>query len=394
MTSRAESREEAIFLGPEDLLNRLQTPAFVIGGIALALSLIGAVLTPTQFFRSYLVSYIFWSGIALGCLAILMLQHITGGTWGAVIRRVLESGSATLPVLALLFIPVIVGLTHLYAWARPMEMAHHPLSGFKGIYLSAPFFVGRAVIYFAIWVLVSRLLMRWSAQQDESADPRLGRKLQLLSRGGILLYALTVTLASIDWGMSLDPHWFSTIYGIMFIGGQGVSAFAFVISIMALLARRGRMAEAVSYKQFHDLGNLLLAFVMLWAYFAFSQFLLIWSGNLAEEIPWYVNRKAGGWGGIAIFLILFHFCVPFVLLLMRDVKQRANSLLVVAMALVFVHFIDVYWVIAPSFPHTGGPFHWLDLAVAIGLGGIWVGTYIWQLKSRPLLPLNDPSLSS
>ncbi len=383
---------QALFLGPDHPLSQIERPAFIVGGVGLLLCAFGWGINPQQFFRSYLFAYLFWSGIALGCFALLMLQHVTGGTWGAVIRRPLESATRTLPLIALLFVPLVFGLRHLYEWARLQDVAHDGVLQFKSPYLNVPFFLGRTALYFAVWLTVARLLNRWSLDQDRGPDAAPGRRLELLSRGGLVLYGLTVTFAAVDWAMSLEPHWSSTIYGVMFMGGQAVSAFAFVIPVTALLVERGPLREAVSSKQFHDLGNLLLAFVMLWAYFAFSQYLLIWAGNLKEEIPWYLHRQQGGWGVIAVIVILFHFCVPFVLLLSRGVKRSAQALMRVALALFVIHCVDVFWLVTPAFSARVSV-HWLDLAAAGGLGGVWIGAFIWQLRKWPLLPLHDPSLS-
>jgi hypothetical protein len=358
-----------------------------VGGIA------GAFAAPEQFFRSYLVAYLFWFGIALGSLAILMIQHITGGRWGAVIRRLLESATRTLPLLILLFLPLLFGLPHLYEWARPEAVAHDPVLQNKSKYLNVPFFLVRAFGYFTAWSALVWLLNRWSLQQDEGADPSVARRLENLSRGGLLLLGLTVTFASIDWVMSLEPHWFSTIYGILFAGGQVLSAFAFVIPVAALLADRPPFSTVISAESFHDLGKLLLAFVMLWAYFAFSQFLIIWSGNLPEETPWYLNRLQGGWEWFGVAIIAFHFALPFVLLLSRDLKRSARALSLVAAGVIIVRFVDLFWLINPVFSPAAFAVHWLDVATLAGVGGLWLAMFVQQLKGRPLVPLGDPALA-
>ncbi len=389
--NRTDPSAPALFLSPDHPLSKLERPALLVGAAGLLLCGLGWGTDPTQFFHSYLFAYVFWSGIALGCFAILMLQHVTGGEWGAVIRRLLESATGTLPLVALLFVPLVFGLGRLYEWARPEAVAHEGIRQFKSTYLNVPFFLGRTVVYFAVWLTVARLLNNWSIDQDRSPDPAPGRRMELLSRGGLVLYGLTVTFAAVDWAMSLEPHWFSTIYGVMFMGGQAVSAFAFIIAVAAVLADRGPLGEVISAKQFHDLGNLLLTFVMLWAYFAFAQYLIIWSGNLKEEISWYLHRQQGGWSALALAVILFHFCVPFVLLLSRGVKRSVRVLMTVALGLLAIHGIDVFWLITPAFSNSVS-IHWLDVAAAVGLGGVWIGAFIWQLKKRPLLPLHDPSL--
>jgi hypothetical protein len=380
-------------LGADHALHRIGRMGLGAGAVGLALSALGAFATPDQFLRSYLVAFLFLIGIALGCLAILMISYVTGGAWGAVTRRVLESGTRTLPFLAIAFLPIAIGLGELYAWARPETVAHDPLLQMKHIYLNRPFFLGRAVFYFTAWLLVAHFLNRWSVEMDETHDPAPGqRRLEQLSRGGIVLLGLTMTFASVDWMMSLEPHWFSTIYGILFIGGSVLTAMAVVIPVTALLVEEPSFAAIVTPTQFHDLGKLLLAFVMLWAYFGFSQFLITWSGNLPDEIPWYVSRLRGGWEWVALAIVVFHFALPFVVLLSRDVKRRPRALGLLALALVALRFVDLFWMVAPAFHPAQLMVHWLDAAALLGLGGLWLGVFVRELASRPLVQTNDPSL--
>ena len=391
MVAVAEDRR-AYLLSPDHVLNRIERGALFAGGIGVVLALVGLIVDRRHFFQAYLIAYLFFFGIALGCLAILMVQYLTGGAWGAVVRRVLESATRTLPLLALLFVPLALGLPYLYEWARPDAVAHDPLLQHKHVYLNVPFFLVRTALYFAVWITVARYLNKWSLEQDQVADPLIARRLEMLSRGGLLLYGLTMTFASVDWAMSLEPHWFSTIYGIIFMGAQGLSTFAFVIPIAALIADRPPFSRLITAEQFHDLGKLLLAFVMLWAYFALSQFLITWAANLPEEIPWYLHRMRGGWQYLGIFVILFHFVLPFIVLLSRDVKRHPRTLATVATALIVMRFVDLFWFVRPSMEPAGLSVHWLDVVVPIGVGGIWMWFFVRQLKDRPLLPLNDPSL--
>ncbi|HUI25415.1 MAG TPA: hypothetical protein VL403_04965 [Candidatus Kryptonia bacterium] len=374
-------------------LLRLQRTALGIGVPSLALAGLGGFFNPEQFFRSYLVAFLFWFGIALGSMAILMIHHIAGGAWGAVIRRLLESGTRTLPLLALLFLPLLLGMRELYEWARPEIVAHDEILQHKAPYLNVPFFALRAVIYFAAWLLLSGFLNRWSLEQDRAPSASVARRLENLSRGGLLLVGLTMTFAAIDWAMSLEPHWYSTIYSILIMGGQVLTAMAFVIPMAAWLAQDdGPLADIISPEQFHDLGKLLLAFVMLWTYFSLSQFLIIWSANLPEEIPWYLHRTQGGWQVIAIGLILFHFALPFLILLSRDIKRNARALAIVALGMMVVRFVELFWLITPAFEPSGFTAHWLDLVTLIGVGGLWLSFYVYQLKGRPVVPMHDPSL--
>jgi hypothetical protein len=389
--SQPATNAERFSLGPDHPLLRLQRPARVAGLAALGLALLGWLFDSAQFFRSYLTAYLFWCGISLGSLAILMLQHITGGAWGVVIRRTLESATRTLPLLALLFVPLLFGLPQLYEWADPAHVAHDPILQHKSVYLNVPFFLARAVLYFAVWLTLAYFLNRWSAEQDGGADVE--RRLEYLSRGGLLLFTLTMTFASIDWVMSLEPHWYSTIYGILFIGGQVLSAFAFVIPVVARIAERPPFSSYITADQFHDLGKLLLAFVMLWSYFAFSQFLIIWSGNLPEETPWYLNRLGGGWQWIGIAQIVVHFALPFLVLLSRDLKRNGRLLAGVALGVLGMRFVDLFWLIQPAFSPGAFALHWLDPVALVGVGGLWIAQLIGQLRARPVLPLGEPQLS-
>ena len=379
-------------LAPDHVLVRVQRGAALVAVPAVVVAFVGALLQPEAFFHAYLVSYLFFIGIALGSMAILMVQYVTGGAWGAVVRRVLESGTRTLPLMALLFVPLAFGLPYLYAWARPDVVAHDPLLQHKSVYLNVPFFLLRAALYFGVWLAIVHFLNRWSLEQDTSADPMVTRRLEMLSRGGLLLYGFTETFAAIDWVMSLDPHWFSTIYGILLMGGQGLATFAFAIPVAAALARRPPLSRIITPEQFHDLGKLMLAFVMLWAYFSFSQLLITWSGNLPEEIPWYLRREQGPWLWVGALLVAGHFMLPFIVLLSRDVKRRPAALAAVALAVLAARFIDVFWLVRPTFAGGGLGLHWLDLVTPFAVGGPWLWLFVRELGTRPLVPMNDPYL--
>ena len=368
-----------------------QKRAFILGVVFLVLLAIGALLDRPQFFRSYLVGFLFWTGIAVGSLALLMLQHLTGGHWGLVIRRVLEAASRTLPLLALLFIPIIVGAHSIYPWTHPEEMSKTPALAQKArLYLNLPGFAGRAALYFAIWILLAYLLSKWSVEQDRTAERRYTRNMRMLSAPGIGLFVLTVTFASVDWAMSLNPEWFSTIYGLLFVAAWTLSALAFVIALMAFLGRSEPLQRVVRPNHFQDLGKLMLAFVMLWAYFSFSQFLIVWSGNLPEEIQWYLPRINGGWGAMALSVVIFHFALPFMLLLSASLKRNPSKLLFLAIVILVIRLVDLFWMVAPEFTH--GAFHvsWMDAVAPIAIGGVWLAMFFWQLNKRPLLPINDP----
>jgi hypothetical protein len=364
--------------------------ALAVGFIALLVCVGAALIQPQPFFSAYLSAYIFWIGITVGCLALLMLHHLVGGRWGFMIQRVLEAAIQTLPVMALLFIPLLFGLSDLYPWARAEVVAADPLLQQKAAYLNIPFFVARAVVYFVVWIVLGRLLVKWSLEQDRTADPTLTQRLQKLSGPGLVLYGLTVTFSAIDWVMSLEPKWYSTIFGMIFMVSDGLAALAFVIVVSDLIKNEPPLAQVISADRFHDLGNLLLALVMLWAYMHFSQFLLIWSENLAEEIPWYLHRMNGGWEWVALALVLFLFALPFVLLLSRTTKRSAVILARVATVILFMHWLAIFWMVAPSFYPATFHIHWMDIVAPVGIGAVWFATFLGYLRTRSLLPLRDP----
>ncbi len=374
----------------EPRIQRVRLISLIAGGAAIALAAATAHLDPAQFFRSYLVAYLYWVSIALGCLGIILLHHLVGGGWGFFIRRLLESATRTLALLAALFVPLLFGLSRLYLWAQPASVAADPILIKKQSYLNPQFFTIRAAIYFAAWIVLALLLNKWSADQDRTADPAFQKRLSAMSGPGMLVYGLTITLAAVDWIISLEPHWFSTVYGLLFIVVQALTAMSFIILVATMLSRDEPLRSVASPGKFHDLGNLLFAFVMLWAYLAFAQFLIIWSGNLQEEIPWYIARTTGGWAAVALLLVLFHFAVPFFALLMRPVKRNPKVLAGVALLLMVMSVVDLFWLVVPAFGQTSPQFHLMDLFAFVGIGGVWFGMFLWQLKKRPLLPLHDP----
>jgi len=372
-------------------LDHLQQRSLIVGAAMLVVCAGAGFLSPGQFFRSYLVAFLFWSGIPLGSLAVLMLHHLVGGGWGFVIRRPLEAATRTLPVVALLVVPLVVGIPELYIWAHPGAVAADPLLHHKRVYLNVPFFVARTVGYFIIWIVLAQCLNRFSAQQDETGAGS-SRHLYALSGPGLVVYGLTMSFASLDWVMSIEPDWFSTIYSAVFMVGQVLSALAFLTAILLFLASTEPLSEVVSPRYLNDLGNMLLTFVILWVYMAFSQFLIIWSGNLTDEIGWYLHRVRGGWQWVAAGLLAFHFALPFLLLLSREIKRNASRLALLACVLLFMRFIDMIWNVDPTFEPARIRVHWMDWIASLGVGGIWIGAFVNQLKRRPLLPLHDPEL--
>jgi len=379
---------------PPPLVKQWQQRALIVGAVFMVVLLVGFFMDRVQFFRSYLFAFSFWAGISVGSLALLMLQHLTGGGWGFVIRRVLEASTRTLPLVAILFVPVILGAHRIYPWTNAEEVAKSPVLSVKARFLNLPFFTVRAVIYFAVWLLLAYLLNRWSKLQDLTAELQHTKRMRILSGPGLVLLIFAVTFASVDWFMSLEPEWYSTIYGFIFVAGWALSALAFTIAAMSILSAEEPMSEIVAQSHFHDLGKLLLALVMLWTYFDFSQFLIIWSGNLPEEIHYYLPRMHGGWGAIALAVVVLHFAFPFLFLLSRSFKRNAGKLAIVATLVLLMRLIDLFWTIAPSFLHEHFHVSLLDVIAPIGMGGLWLAMFAWELSKRPLIPINDPQYES
>jgi len=385
---------EQEYQAPESV-GRLQQRAFIVGVIALVIALYGAVRAPELFYRSYLMSFMLVLGLAVGSLGLLMLQHLVNGHWGIIIRRSLESATRTLPLIAALFLPIVFfGMKYLYsAWLEPEELRKEPLSQFQQTYLTAGRFQVRALIYFIIWLALMVIFNSLSKQQDANREDRaLRRRLIMLAGPGIILYVFVMSFAAIDWVMSLSPHWASTIYGFLFVAGQLISSMSLMIAVVVLLARSEPFASVLQQRHLHDLGKLLLAFVMLWAYFDFSQLLIIWSGNQPEEISFYRTRLYGAWGVVAVIVVIFHFFVPFFLLLSRDLKRDAKVLPKIAIWLIFMRLVDLYWMTRPEFTSRAVP-TWLDVVLPIAFGGLWLGLFAFNLKQMPLLPLGDPKLA-
>jgi hypothetical protein len=378
---------------PPPALSRVRNGALVVGLLFSVVIVAGLFIDRAQFFRSYLVGFIFWTGITVGSLALLMLQHLTGGAWGLIIRRVLEASTRTLPLILLLFVPVVVGLNHIYPWMNRAEMDQVPALREKAAhYLNPAFFLTRAALYFTLWSLMAFLLNWLSLQQDRTAEPKLKKRFQIVSGPGLGILILTITFASIDWVMSLEPAWYSTIYGLIFVASWSLSALAFGILMMSWLSKRGPMNAIVRTSHFHDWGNLLLALVMLWTYFAFSQYLIIWSGNLPEETVWYVARKHGGWGAIALGIVILQFVFPFLTLLSRAAKKSPQKLALLAVLILAMRIVDVIWLIEPTYNREHFHLSWMDIVAPIAMGGLWLAIFAWQLQKRSLVPINDPQL--
>ena len=371
----------------------LQRRALVVGLIFGAIAALGAWLRPDQFFRAYLLAFMAWLGVSLGSMAILMLRHLTKGGWGMVIRRILGAAMRCLPLMTLLFVPILFGMPKLYMWARPLDsiqdihLRQH-LEGITGTYLSVHGFIIRAAIYFAIWNVLSLLLTRWSAQQDHPPVRDNSSKFKALSAPGLILYAFSITFAVIDWIMSIDATWISTIFGLSFLIGQVLAGLCFAVVVERILFRYQPMSKLLKPVYVHDHGKFILTFIMMWAYFAFSQWLIIWAGNLPQEITWYIRRLNGGWGYVGLFVALFHFAVPFVVLLSRPFKRDITRLVWLAVWLLLMRYVDLFWIIEPSFSTTF-KVTWLDIIVPIAMGGLYLAYFFRNLSSRPLIPAYD-----
>jgi hypothetical protein len=312
-------------------------------------------------------------------LALTLLHNLSGGTWGNAIRPFLEASARTLPWLGLFFVPLLFGLKELYPWTDAAAVAQDPVLSAKVLYLNVPFFISRAAAYWLLWCGLAMLLTGWAARYRRTGGVALLQRIRRLSAVGLIMYFFSLTLAAIDWAMSMEPHWFSTMYGFLFAVGQGLMALALAIVMARVLSREASMAAAFQKSHFHDLGTLLFAFTLLWAYLSFSQFLIIWSANLPEEIPWYMHRLHGDWQAVGVSLVVFHFAVPFLVLLSRRVKEDAAMLARVALLVILMRFVDLFYTLGPEASPGGLRLHWLDITATAGIGGIWLALFVRNL---------------
>jgi preprotein translocase subunit SecG len=381
-------------------LNRAQMLGWTIGGIALVLGIVGAVISPEKFYHAYLTGYLLVLGLTLGSLGLLLTQHLTSGVWGIVIRRPAEAATRNIWLVAVMFIPIVLGMKYLYSgngtepgWLNAPKTGEHALSAYQQAYLTTHGYLTRAVLYFVIWFALVYFYNLWSRQQDASPDDLSVRKrFRTFAGPGIILYVLAMTFAAIDWVMSLSPHWASTIYGFIFVGGQLIASMCLMILAVVALSGSEPYKGFIRARHLHDLGKLLFAFNMLWAYFAFSQLLIIWSGNQPEEISFYRTRLYGQWGVVAVIVLLLTFALPFLILLSQDVKRNAGLISKVAIWMLVFRLVDLYWMTQPEFRASAWP-NWLDIVLPVALIGLWVGFFAWNLKQRPVLPLGDPKLA-
>jgi len=390
--------EQSYAMSPQlaDAVKKYQNTAAFVGLVFLALTISGYFFVGAQeFLRAYLVGCFFWFGAGMGCLALLMVHFVSGGAWGLIIRRSLEAGTRTLYVMWLAFLPLLLMAPKLYIWADPAHLMDKIVQA-KILYLNMPFLWVRWLIYGAVWLGLTTLLNKWSKLEDETKSTDYSKKLEWLSAPGIVAYFLTITFAAIDFLMSLDPTWASTIYGFLIAVGQGLTALSVIVAVLAMMTKYAPMDHAVTKKHLHDLGKLMLALVMLWAYLSFSQLLIIWSGNLPQEITWYIRRLNGGWQWIGLALLLLHFVLPFALLLSQSLKRNANSIARIAIFIVVIRMLDLIWLVEPNFNNVDHPslasISWMDLTALLGFGGLWMAIFFRGLPTRPLLPLGAPDL--
>jgi hypothetical protein len=384
------------------IIKSIGKKALIVGALGSVVALYLAFTNPTVFFRGYLISYMDWLGVCLGSMVIVMIRHMTGGGWGVIIRRVLGASMRTWPLMAALFIPIFVwGVYFLYPWAQPIHNITDPAirehlekhSFILRDYLNVSGFRTRAIIYFAIWGLISYLLSSWSKQQDQPPIRDTSARFKVVSAPGLIIYALTISFAAIDWVMSLNPSWVSTIYGLLFVAGELILALAFAIVVERILYNYRPMSILLRPSYVHDHGKFLLTFIMVWAYFSFSQWLIIWAGNLPEEITWYYRRLHGGWEYVGLFLVVFHFFVPFFILLSRPFKRDITKLVWLAAWMLFMRYVELFWHIEPSFSETF-TITLADLAIPFAMGGIWVAYFCFNLNQLPLLSAYDATTQS
>jgi hypothetical protein len=369
-----------------------QTAFLALGVIALGAAVAGALIDRRQFFFSYLFGCLFWLGLSLGCLLVTMIHQLTGGRWGYPTRRFLEAGFMVLPLMLLLFIPIFLGLHNLYPWAGPSQIAAEPVLRGRHSYQNMGGFIIRAFIFFVAVIGLALALRKYSLRQDATADAEPTRKARTLSGPGVVVYVLLATFVYVDWIMSLEQRWYSTMFPVIIVIGQILSAYAFVILMLALFRMEPPFAAAVTSTHYHHLGTLLFTFVLFWTYVSFGQLLVIYSGDLPDEIDWYLHRIAGSWKAVVAAIALFHFFVPFFLLLFRTIKRRVAALSLLAALVLVMRMVDLYWLVMPSLHHRGVVVSWMDFAAVTGIGGFWSSWFLAGLKRAPLLPQQDPGI--
>ena len=364
--------------------------AGVVGGLGLLLCAAGFFWNRTLFFQSYLFALVYWAGFALGGLGILLLNNVVGGKWGVTTRSFFIAAMRTLPLIALFVLPLfLLGMKDVYPWTHPDLVSHNDFLWHKRHYLNVPFFWVRVAIYFAIWVFWGFRVRTMSDLQDQNGDASWPVRMRQFSAPGLLIFVLTATFAYIDWVLSADPQFYSTVYGAMILIGDVLQTFALTIIVLILVSKSDRFGGRVNSALLHDLGNLMFAFTIFWTYLSLSQLIIIWPANLPQELQWYLVRVRGGWTVIAAGIALVMFVVPFLALLSQARKQNPKRLIRVAIWILCARAVDLFWIVEPTFRTHGFAIYWTDFAAFFGLGGIWVFVYLRYLGERPLLPLRD-----
>jgi len=368
--------------------------ALVIGVIGLVLSAVGYFVDARQFFHSYLTGYFFWLSLALGGLFFTMLHHIVGARWSVVLRRISENIMCVLPIMALFAVPLLFGIGELFHWSHSDAVAGDHLLQGKAGYLNTTFFIIRLVAYFVVWIVLTLMLNKISLKQDLGHQPSFTKKMRVISAPGIILFALTVTFASFDWLMSLDPHWYSTIFGVYIFAGSLLGMLSLMTVMVLYLGKNGILDKEITVEHYHDLGKLMFAFIIFWGYMAFSQYFLIWYGNIPEETVWFLHRWESSWKTVSLIIVFGHFVIPFFLLFPRGTKRNPKMLTIIALWILIMHFIDLYWLVLPTLHPHGVHVSWMDITAVIGPGGIFIW-YLWRkTAARPLLPVGDPNLEA
>ena len=371
---------------------KLGTFALVVGVIGLLGSAAGYAMDKEHFYHSYLTAFFFWMTVALGALFFILLHHLTRANWSTVLRRLGESMMSTIPFMLILFLPVIFGIHDLYHWSHEDAVANDIILQKKSPYLNVPFFLIRVAFYFLVWSVVTYFLNKYSSNQDVAHDDSLYLKMRRVSAPGLMLFAFTLTFASIDWLMSLEPHWFSTIFGVYIFAGTFIAALAFTIVILAYHKKQNLLTDVITVEHRHNLGKLLFAFTVFWAYIGFSQYLLIWYANLPEEAFWFLKRWEGSWKVISLALPIGHFALPFVALIPRAAKRSFGWLLFMAIYMLIMHYMDIYWIVMPTYFEHGAQFGWLEISTLMGVGGIFVWLFWRKYTAGALVPVKDPGL--
>lgn len=370
------------------------TRSLIVGIAGLAVSAIGYFLNPAQFFHSYLNAFIFWFSIAMGSLFFVMLHHLVAARWSVTLRRLAENVMMQTPLMLLFFLPLLLGLHDLFHWTHHEAVEADLILQKKAPYLNITFFVVRAAVFFGVWVAISVLLFKASLKQDLNPEEAITKRMRVISAFGIIAYAFTFSFASFDWLMSLDAHWYSTIFGVYIFSGSLVAIISFLVIVLFFLRRQGILRNMVTTEHFHDLGKLLFAFTVFWAYIAFSQYFLIWYANIPEETIWFRNRWVGSWKEVSLLLVMGHFVFPFFIMITRSAKRKAALLTVMAFWMLFMHWVDLYWVIMPGLYEEGFDLSWFDLTAFIGTGGIFVWFLLKRIAAHPVIPVKDPQLKA